>query len=134
MRSRLLATVVVAVAAVALSVACADEEIDVSSTRAAAVVCADGPTIDGIDVSYWQGTIDWPSVAAAGIDFAYIRVTHGLTVIDTQFDRNWAGARDNGIIRGAYQYLEPSEDAAEQAQLMLDLMGPLEPGDLPPVL
>lgn len=99
----------------------------------AATVCADD-TVEGIDVSYWQGSIDWSQVAAAGIDFAFIRVTHGLGTIDTRFDANWAGARANGIIRGAYQYFEPGDDPLEQADLFLELMGELEEGDLPPVL
>ena len=97
-------------------------------------ICPDGATIDGIDVSYWQGTIDWNAVANDGIEFAFIRVSDGLTYYDTQFQTNWASARNEGIVRGAYQYFRPGEDAVDQAELLLSEMGPLLSGDLPPVL
>ncbi len=103
------------------------------SAVALAVVCA-ADTVDGIDVSKWQGTIDWAAVAGDGIRFAIIRTNHGLGDIDEEFDRNWAEARANGVIRGAYQYYLPGEDPIEQAELLLDMMGPLEPGDLPPTI
>ena len=96
-------------------------------------VCPDGPTIDGIDVSKWQGTIDW-SAAATEIDFAFIRVSDGLNFFDGQFDANWDGARANGVVRGAYQFFRPTLDPVAQADLLLSTMGPLEPGDLPPVI
>lgn len=97
-------------------------------------VCADGPVVEGIDVSKWQSNIDWDPLADYGIRYAFIRVNHGLDDIDEKFTYNWAEARRVGILRGAYQYFLPDEDAIEQAQLLLDLMGPLEPDDLPPVL
>ncbi len=97
-------------------------------------VCADGPTVDGIDVSYWQGTVDWNAVAADGIEFAFIRVSDGVTTFDTQFPGNWAGARQAGIIRGVYQFFRPGQDAIAQADLLLSNMGTLEPDDLPPVI
>ncbi|HTE49781.1 MAG TPA: GH25 family lysozyme [Kofleriaceae bacterium] len=100
----------------------------------AATVCADGPTVRGIDVSKWQGAIDWDQVAGGGIDFAFIRVNHGLDDIDERFDFNWAEARRLGILRGAYQYFLPDQDAVAQADLFLDRMGALDQGDLPPVL
>lgn len=96
--------------------------------------CPDGPTIQGIDVSYWQGTVDWERVADDGVKFAFIRVSHGIEIYDTRYTANWAGARDNGIVRGTYQYFMAGESAVDQANLLLDEMGPLEEGDLPPVL
>ncbi len=98
------------------------------------VVCPAGATTDGIDVSYYQGTIDWDRVAADGIRFAIIRVSDGTTFLDPQFDRNWQEARRVGIIRAAYQFFRPGQDATAQAQLLLNTMGPLEPGDMPPVI
>jgi lysozyme len=90
--------------------------------------------VHGIDVSKWQGSIDWSKVAQAGYKFAFIRVSDGLTYIDSYFPQNWAGAKNNGIIRGAYQFFRPNQDAIQQAQLLLDKMGPLQKGDLPPVI
>lgn len=100
----------------------------------AATTCPDGPTVDGIDVSKWQGAIAWDQVATSDVRFAFIRVNHGLEDIDERFDANWAGAKANGILRGAYQYFLNDEDALVQADLLLERMGPLGPDDLPPVL
>jgi lysozyme len=98
-------------------------------------VCAGSETVEGIDVSYYQGgSIDWNAVAGDGYRYAFIRVSHGINIIDTYFDRNWAEVKKAGLIRGAYQYFVPSQDAAAQAQVLLDNMGPLQAGDLPPVI
>jgi MYXO-CTERM domain-containing protein len=115
--------------------ACTDDsDLDLAADRAAVTVCADGPTVAGIDVSKWQGAIDWPAVADAGIQFAFIRTTHGVGTIDEYFDDNWRQAREVGIVRGPYQYLAADQDPIAQADLMLSMIGQLEPGDLPPVL
>ena len=100
----------------------------------AAVVCADGPTVPGIDVSKWQGSVNWPAVAGDGQKFAFIRVSDGLTYIDELYEANWQGARQAGLIVGAYQYFRPGQDAIQQADLLLQKMGPLVPGVLPPVI
>src|SRR5438132_949047 len=88
----------------------------------------------GIDVSYYEGHIDWPQVKAAGNDFAFIRLSDGTHHLDSKFAANWAGAKDAGVIRGAYQFFRPAQSATAQANLLLDTMGALEPGDLPPTL
>lgn len=58
----------------------------------------------GIDVSQWQGAIDWNKVAAAGIDFAIIRSLRGSLKVDPYFETNFKGARKNGIAIGIYKY------------------------------
>ena len=103
------------------------------ATQAIHEVCPDGATTYGIDVSKWQGNINWGSVAGDGVEFAIVRVSDGTTYIDEKFDQNWQGARDNGIVRGVYQFFRSDEDPIEQADLLLERMGTLEPGDLPPV-
>jgi GH25 family lysozyme M1 (1,4-beta-N-acetylmuramidase) len=109
--------------------------LDTPATEAqAATVCGVGPTVKGIDVSKWQGTIDWDEVAADGVVFAIIRVSDGLGYIDEQFARNWTEAARVGIIRGTYQFFRSDEDPTAQAELLLDRMGPLAPGDLPPTI
>ncbi|MEQ9319395.1 MAG: hypothetical protein RIF41_09550, partial [Polyangiaceae bacterium] len=57
----------------------------------AATVCPDGPTLEGIDVSYYQGNVDWSAVAG-DVDFAISRVNHG-GFFDPEFDANWAESR-----------------------------------------
>jgi len=105
-----------------------------ATEQSAEVICPDGETVDGIDVSYWQGTIDWSAVAADGVEFAFIRVSDGLGYYDSEFQDNWEGAQANGIIRGAYQFFRSDEDAVAQADLLLDEIGTLAEGDLPPVI
>ncbi len=94
------------------------------------VVCGDGPTVEGIDVSSWQGTIDWARVAGDGIRFAIVRIGDG-SYHDRFFAANWAGARDAGLIRGAYQFFEPGQDPLMQADLVVAAVGRLGPGDMP---
>lgn len=97
--------------------------------------CAEGKTaVRGIDVSKWQGEIDWGAVARAGVRFAYIRVSDGRDVPDPQFARNWREARRAGVIRGAYQFFRPQQDPAAQADLLLRAVGAPRRGDLPPAL
>jgi GH25 family lysozyme M1 (1,4-beta-N-acetylmuramidase) len=63
----------------------------------------------GLDVSMWQGTINWTNVKSAGIDFVIIRAGHGdMTGKDTKFDANWPAAKAAGLVRGAYWYVVPS--------------------------
>src|SRR5262249_31771669 len=93
-------------------------------------------TIEGIDVSIYQGTINWASVAAAGKKFAFIRVSDGTGSSDSQFARNWRMARGAGVIRGPYQFFRASEDPTAQANLLINALsqnGGLVAGDLPPV-
>lgn len=94
-----------------------------------------GPAyLRGVDVSHHNGTIDWPALAGAGYSFAFIKASEGSTFTDPNFRRNWSGAGRAGILRGAYHYFRPSIAAEPQLQHFLDVMGPLGPGDLQPVL
>jgi lysozyme len=105
-----------------------------SAVEQADIACAAGVTVKGMDVSYYETSVDWNAAHAAGIDFAIIRVTDGTQYIDPKFPEYWAGARDAGVIRSAYQFFRPAEDPIAQADLLLQRMGPLQPGDLPPVI
>ena len=53
--------------------------------------------LSGIDVSHYQGEVDWPAVAASGVRFAFIKATDGVDDIDPRFAQNWAGAKLAGI-------------------------------------
>ena len=89
--------------------------------------------VHGIDVSKWQGDIDWAAVAAAGTRFAYIKATEGGDVVDDRFRENWSGARAAGIARGAYHFVYWCRPAHEQAQWFKTHI-PRDPDALPPVL
>lgn len=99
-------------------------------TSGAVVACASGPTLQGIDVSDHQGPIDWAAVAASGVRFAIARVAFGVSG-DPTFPGHWEAIRANGMVRGAYLFHVPVQDAAEQAWLVVDTVGVLGPGDLP---
>ncbi|WP_460614807.1 glycoside hydrolase family 25 protein [Hymenobacter seoulensis] len=92
-----------------------------------------GYSVHGIDVSAYQGQINWPEVAEHNVRFAFIKASEGVTLRDVRFQRNWKGARAAGIYRGAYHYFQPNYDGAQQANLFTRTV-PLAPGDLPPVL
>src|SRR5689334_20240449 len=62
--------------------------------------CAGSTTLRGIDVSYYQGTIDWDRVKGDGVEYAFIRVSDGLGYRDSQYARNWSEARRAGVRRG----------------------------------
>ena len=99
-----------------------------------AKVCAAGAKTMGIDVSYYQGTIDWTKVAAAGVKFAFIRLSDGTAAKDSKFATNWPKAKAAGITRGAYQFFRPGQSATAQADMMIAAIGTYQPGDLPPVI
>ncbi|MCR4901464.1 MAG: glycoside hydrolase family 25 protein [Butyrivibrio sp.] len=89
--------------------------------------------LNGIDVSKFQGEIDWESVAASGIDFAIIRAgvrgsTEGKILEDDTFQYNIENAIANGIEVGVYFYSQAITDAEaeEEAQFVLDLIEPYE--------
>ena len=98
--------------------------------------------IEGIDVSHWQGTINWPLVAKAGKQFAFLKASDGLLLtdgtmfVDTTYPTNRAQARAAGIPVGAYHFARPDAtpgDAIAEADHFVDTAAPAT-GDLPPVL
>lgn len=124
---------IVALFAVGCAVEPAIEQVSVAEQEA--TVCGVGPTVKGIDVSYYQGTINWTAVKGDGVKFAYIRASDGLNTIDSKFAANWSGSRAAGIKHGAYQFFRPGQDAIAQADLLLQKIGgKLEADDLPPVI
>jgi GH25 family lysozyme M1 (1,4-beta-N-acetylmuramidase) len=60
--------------------------------------------IKGIDVSAWQGQIDWKTVAAYGMDFAILRITESGNVTDKYFERNYTECQKYNIPTGVYKY------------------------------
>ncbi len=89
--------------------------------------------LTGIDVSHFQGHVDWQAVKAAGCAFAFAKATEGTGVTDADFAVNWAGMQSAGLLRGAYHFYRAAERAADQAAHFLATVR-FAPGDLPPVL
>ena len=75
--------------------------------------------LNGIDVSRYQGQIDWAAVAR-NVSFVSIKATEGATFTDPSFAVNWAGAHANGLIRTAYHFAHPSVSAYAQADYFVD--------------
>jgi len=101
------------------------------TTEQPIVVCAKGPTVEGIDVSEWQGSIDWGKVKGSGRAFAIARVSYGTGHLDPYFGGNWSGMKSAGLIRGAYQWFRPAQDPIAQADIVVAHVGVLGAGDLP---
>lgn len=68
----------------------------------------------GIDVSHWQGKVDWPAVAASGYRFAYIKLTQGRGFRDPRGLDNVRRAREAGLEVGGYHFVEPQHAVDEQ--------------------
>lgn len=96
--------------------------------------CAGGQTLRGVDVSDYQGSIDWSAAKADGITFAFAKATEGETLVDSEFHANWSAMKAAGVVRGAYHFFHPNESATAQANFVLSTVGTLEAGDLPIVL
>jgi len=87
----------------------------------------------GIDVAVYQPQVDWTGVKASGVSFAFIKATEGTTLTDPTFSQHWQGARDAGLLRGAYHFFHPAEDPVAQAQRFATVVGAGN-SDLPPAL
>lgn len=92
--------------------------------------------IIGIDVSHYQGNIDWHKVHIHPVDFTYIKASEGLDKIDPKFSYNWHRAHKVGIPVGAYHFFDPIDDPRAQARLFIELLKLSSPQNsmLPPVL
>jgi lysozyme len=87
----------------------------------------------GVDVSHHQGAIDWGTLKAGGVAFAYIKATEGSRTRDREFQGNWRGATAAGMPRGAYHYLSWCQSGRDQAQNFIRTV-PRDAGTLPPAL
>jgi len=87
----------------------------------------------GIDVSRWQGEVNWELVAAAGYRFAVIRATIGDYYTDPRLYVNWSAARDAGLLVSAYHVVTPERSVDAQIDRLFDVLEDRE-SDLPLVL
>ena len=101
-------------------------------TAREANVCATGATLEGVDVSVYDGAVDWTQVKASGRAFGIAKATEGSTFKDAEFATNWAAMKSAGVVRSAYHFFHCDSDPTTQATFFLGVMGQLQPGDLPP--
>lgn len=94
--------------------------------------------VHGIDISHYQGDIDWPALARNQqsdfpIQFIFMKATEGGDHCDYRFVENFSKAQEYGFVRGAYHYFIPQTDPIRQADFFIHTVQ-LDSGDLPPVL
>lgn len=89
--------------------------------------------VRGVDVSHYQGEIDWDVLAAQDLDFAWIKATEGASHTDPRFAASWQAATDTDLLVGAYHFMSFESPGAEQAEHLAAVV-PATPGTLPPVI
>ena len=97
---------------------------------------AQNEKIKGIDISHWQGDIDWSNVYNAGYKFAFAKATGGTGFIDGEFEGNMIEGHNVGMLIGAYHFAYPEyNDPVDEAQFFVSVAGEyLRVGYLRPVL
>jgi GH25 family lysozyme M1 (1,4-beta-N-acetylmuramidase) len=86
--------------------------------------------ITGIDVSHWQGNINWNSVKNDGVEFAFAKATEGVDFIDSRYVQNMNNASAAGVLIGPYHFARPDSsytnplDAANEANDFVDAIEP----------
>ncbi len=88
--------------------------------------------VRGVDVSSYQGDIDWDTLAAQGIQFAFIKATEGSSFVDPQFAANFANAAKTDLRIGAYHFF--SYDSSGQTQADNFIANVSKTDSLPPVI
>ncbi len=113
------------------------EERRIADLRIYEIVSRHKDKVFGIDVSHYQGKINWDSLQNGNkefpLHFVFIRATAGKNGTDSRFKANWKSAGKHGFLKGAYHYYRPNENSLKQAENFIDKVK-LKKGDLPPVL
>lgn len=89
--------------------------------------------LKGIDVSHYQGTIDWEMISEQGVDFAFIKATEGSSHVDECFEDNWKAAQQTDLYIGAYHFFSFDSRGKTQAVSYIETVGNLS-GKLAPVI
>jgi lysozyme len=79
--------------------------IFININKTYAITATSNNEYQGIDVSNWQGYIDYGSVKSSGIDVVYIKASQGSNIKDAYFDINYENAKANGLKVGFYHFL-----------------------------
>ncbi|MDE7322172.1 MAG: hypothetical protein K2N73_05485 [Lachnospiraceae bacterium] len=90
-------------------------------------------SVHGVDVSHYQGVIDWEILAQQNLDFAVIKATEGSTHIDDRFEENWQSAEQTHLYLGAYHFFSFDSEGDKQAASYIETVGNLD-GKLAPVI
>lgn len=94
---------------------------------------ADSKLLAGIDVSYYQGRVNWSKVLSDNINYVYLKATDGITYTDPRFHENQNALIEKRVPHGAYHFFEPNDDGVKQAKNFLSQIE-IHKNMLPPVL
>jgi lysozyme len=89
--------------------------------------------ITGIDLSDKNGKVNWNLLGRAGVEFAYLKASEALDIVDSAFEENRRNARERNMLAGAYHWLHPGLHVGQQADLFLDVVRTFK-GMLKPVV
>ncbi|MCR5209870.1 MAG: hypothetical protein K6C99_06645 [Lachnospiraceae bacterium] len=89
--------------------------------------------IRGVDVSHYQGEVDWDRLKEENIQFAYLKATEGSKHKDEQFDKNWSDAQCVDLRMGAYHFFSLDSPSTDQAENYCSTVTPVKKM-LPPVV
>ncbi len=94
-----------------------------------AITPISNPKYQGIDVSDWQGYIDYSSVKESGIEVVYIKASQGDSIKDSYFDINYENAKKNGLKVGFYHFLTATntEEAENEARFFASVISGKNP-------
>src|ERR1700730_17095158 len=98
-------------------------QLDVGEATSDVKVCAKGTVVKGVDVSHYDGTIDWVAAHGAGIDFAFMKATESTGFPAPTFPANWKNAIAAGVIPGAYHFFRGNVDPTAQADFFVQTAG-----------
>lgn len=90
--------------------------------------------VKGIDISHWNGKVDFAAIKKAGIKFVISKATEGTSSTDSYFSTNWNEAKAHGLIRGAYHFFHPNLNAAAQFEHYKKVVGTIDKTDFAPIL
>lgn len=94
---------------------------------------ADAYAVKGVDVSSYQGEIDWGILSSQGISFAFIKATEGSSFVDPNFAYNFEEAQKTALAVGAYHFFSYDSEGKTQAENFINTVAPFA-GMLPPVI
>ena len=109
------------------------KSLTASGSSSAMIPVAQSLPVHGVDVSRYQGQIDWHEARKAGTRFAYIKATEGGDHADENFSLHWMMAKDAGVPRGAYHFYYWCRPVQDQIKWFFEHV-PVERDALPPVL
>ena len=89
--------------------------------------------VRGVDLSSYQGSVDWDVLSAQDIRFAFIKATEGSSFVDPRFKENWSSAAETDLRIGAYHFFSFESSGEKQAALFCNTVGSVD-NMLPPVI